>query len=68
MAMKEYPETHQRGIISLENVPTKRMMVGDLGIQIADDGRVWVCIDGVALIRFNPRGEEYLDKAARELL
>ena len=45
--MKEYPETHQRGIISLENVPEKRMIEGDFGIQVAKDGRVWVCIDGM---------------------
>ena len=28
--------------------------VGDFGIQIAKDGRVWICIDGVAFIRFKP--------------
>ena len=27
---------------------------GDFGIQIAEDGRVWICIDGVAFIRFVP--------------
>lgn len=60
--MKEYPEVHQYGIISIEN---KEMILnedywysetkhGDFGIQIAEDGRVWICIDGIAFIRFKP--------------
>ncbi len=63
--MKEYKETHQTGNIMLENIPPQvssfilgngggRMFNGDLGIQIAKDGRVWICIDGVAFIRFSP--------------
>ena len=52
--MKEYPETHQQGFISMENVPKETAMYGDLGIQIAKDGRVWVCIDGIAFLRFRP--------------
>jgi len=55
--MKEYPEKHQYGIISLENVPVERMIEGDLGVQIAEDGRVWVCINGAAFIRFHPKRE-----------
>jgi len=51
---KEYPELHSQGIISIENIPKERMIKGDLGIQIAKDGRVWICIDGVAFIRFKP--------------
>ena len=57
--MKDYPETHQQGVISIENIPDKLRvpgyMIGDLDIQIAKDGRVWVCIDGVAFIRFSPK-------------
>ena len=56
----EYPETHQVGMISLENIPKdmieERMIEGDFGIQIASDGRVWICVDGVAFIRFKPSG------------
>ena len=51
--MKEYKETHQKGVITKENdfvFPIE----GDFGIQIARDGRVWVCINGVAFIRFKP--------------
>jgi len=65
--MKEYLETHQQGIISIENIPTMlgwdgSYMEGDLGIQIANDGRVWVCIDGVAFLRFKPKRDARLDK------
>jgi len=52
--MKEYQETHQQGIISLENIPKERMIKGDIGVQIAKDGRIWVCINGIAFIRFKP--------------
>lgn len=55
--MKEYPEIHQKGIISIENtdmIPYKNTFVGDFGIQIAEDGRIWVCINGIAFIRFKP--------------
>ena len=51
---KEYPATHQQGIISIENMPEGLVIEGDLGIQIARDGRVWVCINGVAFLRFKP--------------
>ena len=65
--MKEYLETHQQGAISIENIPTMvgwdgSYMEGDLGIQIASDGRVWVCIDGVAFLRFKPKVDARLDK------
>jgi len=57
--VKEYKETHQQGLISIENLPWDpekpvKVIKGDFGIQIAADGRVWVCINGVAFIRFKP--------------
>ena len=56
--MKEYQETHQTGVITLENIPDElileRGMVGDFGVQIAEDGRIWLCIDGLAFVRFTP--------------
>lgn len=62
---KTYPETHQQGAISIENIPPEissfmlgngggMMFKGDFGIQIAEDGRVWVCINGIAFLRFTP--------------
>ena len=52
--IKEYPETHQSGYISFEQDIKIGGRKGNLGIQIAKDGRVWICIDGQALIRFKP--------------
>lgn len=48
--MKEYKETHAKGFMTIEN-ECKGGYV-DIGIQISSDGRVWVCIDGIAFIRF----------------
>ncbi len=54
--IREYPEIHQQGTISFESqLPIgQHTLEGDLGIQIASDGRVWICIDGVAFLRFRP--------------
>ena len=56
---KEYPETHQQGNVSIEQDMKMGMYKDkDVGIQIATDGRIWVCIDGVALLRFRPEKGE----------
>lgn len=48
-------EVHQKGNIFIETVPEGKLLINsDLGIQIAPDGRVWICIDGVAFLRFSP--------------
>lgn len=44
---KELEETHSKGVISIETVPVDTLMNGDLGIQIAKDGR------GVDLYQWN---------------
>lgn len=49
-----YKEQHSQGNISIENIPPSKIINGDLGIQISADGRVWICIDGVAFVRFKP--------------
>jgi hypothetical protein len=54
MQFPELPETHAEGMISIENLPEERALRGDLGIQIAADGRVWICINGAAFLRFSP--------------
>lgn len=54
--MQDYPETHQTGRLELTN-PSLLDDLGrdvDFGIQIAADGRVWICVDGIALLRFKP--------------
>lgn len=65
--MQEYPETNQHGAVSLENIPEgfglkfgplgRTMLIGDFGIQVAEDGRVWVNFNGAAFLRFKPMKE-----------
>jgi hypothetical protein len=64
--LKDYPETHQKGIVSIEQNLLMSTKVGDLGIQIAKDGRIWVCIDGIAAIRFKPLSKETIEFMKKE--
>lgn len=57
--IKPYPETHQQGAISVESPLPVGMTEGDFGIQIASDGRVWICIDGIAVLRFKPMNNDW---------
>jgi len=59
--MKRYPETHQKGHLSIEQDISRFDSLGiiDLGIQIAKDGRIWICINGQAWIQFNPIVNKY---------
>jgi hypothetical protein len=56
--IKPYDELHMDGMMFLENDPFHKygssVVNGDFGIQIGEDGRVWICFDGVAFIRFAP--------------
>ena len=63
--MKPYDETHQKGYISFEQNMKMGMIQGDIGIQVAEDGRIWICVNGQALVRFKPYNnymEELSDK------
>lgn len=57
--MKELKETHQQGTISIENLELHlanhkaKTWKGDFGIHIASDGRIWICLDGIAFLRFS---------------
>lgn len=69
--IKEYPETHQEGYILIkDNIPVGSHIEGDFGVQIASDGRVWICIDGLAFIRFSPYSDyerkKRLEEAVKE--
>lgn len=65
--IKPYKETHQTGLITFEQfmfdkvVPSARAIVGDIGIQIAEDGRIWICVDGIAFLRFKPLNQKLID-------
>ena len=63
--MKDYPETHQKGLITIEQIPEKSL-IGNFGIQIARDGRIWICIDGVATIRFKTLSKEAIEFMKKE--
>ena len=56
--MKSYPETHQKGVLSMMNEEFVKEQLDkpgvDVGVQIARDGRIWLCINGTAFIRFKP--------------
>jgi hypothetical protein len=55
---KEYPLLNQGGYISFENDVTYKgqgLIKGILGIQIAADGRVWICVNGISILRFRPK-------------
>jgi hypothetical protein len=55
--MIEVPEIHQQGLLSMENLESIQnidMLDCDFGLQTATDGRVWVCINGIAFLRFKP--------------
>ena len=49
-------EESHKGFLSLENIPDLSTLGHNtvLGIQVAPDGRVWICVNGISLIRFNP--------------
>lgn len=55
MKIRGYPEKHLHGHISIENKDQLLGIThGDFGVQIAEDGRVWICFNGIAVIRFSP--------------
>jgi hypothetical protein len=54
----EFPERHRQGWLSVENadiIATQDLTDCDFGVQISRDGRVWVCINGIAWLRFKPK-------------
>lgn len=54
--MRELEATFQRGLLSIEH--SIKPGIHEVGIQIAEDGRIWLCVDGQAFIRFKPIGGE----------
>lgn len=59
----EVPEFHQDGSLGIENRDEVTRMLQeahieggqvDVGLQVADDGRIWLCVNGMAFLRFKP--------------
>lgn len=60
---KEIKEVHQTGHLSIENEKIiKEMLLNnssiDAGFQVSFDGRIWLCVNGIAFIRFKPKGKQ----------
>ena len=54
---KGHPEmelTSVEGFLSIDQSLSAAGKAAVLGLQIAKDGRVWICIDGQSVIRFRP--------------
>ena len=62
MKIKPYKETHMEGRISKEGDAHPQTIIGDFGIQIAEDGRVWICINGISYLRFTPSNKYHTVK------
>ena len=55
-------ETHQQGYLSIENleiIQQSNKQDCDVGLQVSSDGRIWLCVDGIAFIRFKPKQKHY---------
>lgn len=55
--LPDWPETHRTGRVTIHNEELISQVIAgtvDLGVQISWDGRIWLCVDGVAWIRFKP--------------
>ncbi len=54
---KEYPVLSQKGYITFDQQipPEVRLIDATFGIQIAADGRIWICVNGQSIIRFRPK-------------
>lgn len=51
--MKPYEEAHQIGQVFIEKTLYQGRYECDIGIQIGTDGRIWICIDGITVLRFS---------------
>jgi hypothetical protein len=49
-----YDVVHQKGVLSIEKAFSTGGHYCDVGVQIAIDGRIWLCVNGQAYIRFKP--------------
>lgn len=54
--LEYWPETHRQGVleVTMSALEAARRDDLDFGVQIAPDGRVWVCLNGAAFLRFKP--------------
>lgn len=60
---REVEEFHQQGSLGVINRDEVTRMLQeahresgqvDVGLQVGADGRIWLCVNGIAFIRFKP--------------
>jgi hypothetical protein len=57
--IKPYELSYINGIISIEKELNPQCFKGSIGIQINESGKIWICIDGQAVIRVSPETKFY---------
>lgn len=53
-----YAETHLQGSISIEKTLSPQMIKGDIGIQITEEGKIYLSINKQIVIHFKPFDKE----------
>lgn len=64
---KKMKEAHCQGMLEIyqNGRPFVVFPNANFGIQINSDGKVWICVDGVALIRFKPKSKPKFNKGEK---
>ena len=52
--LKHYRTFHQKGTLSIEQELQKGIHHCDLGIAFDSQGKIWLCMDNKAIMRFQP--------------
>ena len=57
LALAGYGPLYQEGRLSIESADViERLDLQNclVGVQVSDDGRVWICVNGLSFLRFKP--------------
>lgn len=72
--MDPYKEQHAEGKVSIENLniiyemlqeDQKSKKPTDIGLMVDEFGKIWVCINGVAFLRFKPSTNNVINNGRR---
>ena len=53
--MKPYKDQHAQGVTEIVPPPDQGLpyyVKGDIGLEVEADGRIWICLNGIAFLRF----------------
>ena len=60
--IQDYGPLYQQGMVTLDpgiqDLETETLLNCAFGVQVGNDGRVWVCINGQSILRFKPNRED----------